>query len=165
MGMAYQESCFTEWLYQVHLSLYIHVYVYDMFMYSVSHSVWISIICCSTQTMLKVAYVSLALTASTITCATLVCGLIALELPIASPWALKEGAFTKKTLSFGQKPIAFLWQDFRQQWSPHGDILPLDGALRWHPCHAARTQHWGSTLLQTSQGPFPVSPYFSKITV
>lgn len=39
MGMVYQASRSTEWLYQVHLSLDIHVYIYDMFMYSVSHSV------------------------------------------------------------------------------------------------------------------------------
>lgn len=71
MGTAYQTSCSIEWLCKLHLSLYIHVYVYDVFMYSVSHSVYILILCCSTQTMLKVAYVSLAMTASTITRLTL----------------------------------------------------------------------------------------------
>lgn len=39
LGMAYQVGCSTQWLYQVHLSLYVHVHVQEMFMYSVSHSV------------------------------------------------------------------------------------------------------------------------------
>ena len=57
--------------------------------------------------MLKVAYVSLAMTASTITHVTLVCRLIVPELPIASPWALKEGVFTKKQSALGKSPLLF----------------------------------------------------------
>ena len=103
--------------------------------------------------MLKVAYVSLVMTASTITPVTLVCRLIAPELPIASPWALEEGVFTKKQSALGKSPLLFHGKASGSNCHPMGTSRPWDGALRWHPCRAARIQRRGSTLLQTSQGP------------
>lgn len=153
MGMAYQASRSAEWLHQAYLSVYIHVYVCDMFRYSASIQWRYLTVCCSTQTVLKVSCVSPAMTASTFPRLTLVCRLVAPELPNASPWALEEGVFTKKQPALGKSPLFFCSRASGSNAHPVGTSHPWHGARRWHPCRAACIQHWGSTLLQTSQGP------------
>lgn len=74
--------------------------------------------------MLKVAYVLLAMTASTITRVTLVRRLFAPELPIASPWALKEGVFTKNRSPLGKSPLLFYGRASGSNHHPVGTSRP-----------------------------------------
>lgn len=95
--------------------------------------------------MLKVAYVLLMMTASTITHTTHVCGRITPELPITSPWSLKEEVFTKTQAALARIPLLFYTWASGSNLHPMGTSHPWDGVICWYPCHAAPIQHQGSS--------------------